>query len=116
MVLPDNASGTFTFLFTDVEGSTRLWERFPQAMKRALERHDSILLTAVTAAGGKVVKTTGDGLMAVFGSAAEAVRACLAAQRGLVEESWPETGVLRCGWGCTPVRRNRAGTTTSVLR
>ena len=99
MVLPDNASGTFTFLFTDVEGSTRLWERFPQAMKRALERHDSILLTAVTAAGGKVVKTTGDGLMAVFGSAAEAVRACLAAQRGLAEESWPETGVLRVRMG-----------------
>ena len=99
MVLSDNASGTFTFLFTDVEGSTRLWERFPQAMKRALERHDSILLTAVTAAGGKVVKTTGDGLMAVFGSAAEAVRACLAAQRGLMEEFWPETGVLRVRMG-----------------
>jgi predicted ATPase/class 3 adenylate cyclase len=99
VVLSDNASGTFTFLFTDVEGSTRLWERFPQAMKRALERHDSILLTAVTAAGGKVVKTTGDGLMAVFTSAADAVRACLAAQRGLLEESWPETGVLRVRMG-----------------
>jgi predicted ATPase/class 3 adenylate cyclase len=98
-MLPDKASGTFTFLFTDVEGSTRLWERFPQAMKGALERHDSILLTAVAAAGGKVVKTTGDGLMAVFGSAAEAVRACLAAQRGLAEESWPETGALRVRMG-----------------
>jgi predicted ATPase/class 3 adenylate cyclase len=98
-MLPDEAPGTFTFLFTDVEGSTSLWERFPQAMNRALERHDSILLTAVTAAGGQVVKTTGDGLMAVFGSAAEAVRACLAAQRGLVEEPWPETGALRVRMG-----------------
>jgi predicted ATPase/class 3 adenylate cyclase len=98
-MLPDRASGTLTFLFTDLEGSTRLWERFPQAMKRALERHDSILLVAVTAAGGRVVKTTGDGLMAVFGSAAEAVRACLAAQRGLVVEPWPETGVLRVRMG-----------------
>ena len=98
-MLPDKASGTFTFLFTDIEGSTRLWERFPQAMRRALERHDSILLTAVTAAGGQVVKTTGDGLMAVFGSAAEAVRACLAGQRGLMEESWPETGALRVRMG-----------------
>jgi predicted ATPase/class 3 adenylate cyclase len=98
-MLPDKASGTLTFLFTDLEGSTRLWERFPQAMKRALERHDSILRTAVTAAGGQVVKTTGDGLMAVFGSAAEAVRACLAAQRGLVEEPWRETGVLRVRMG-----------------
>ena len=98
-MLPAKASGTLTFLFTDLEGSTRLWERFPQAMKRALERHDSILRTAVTAAGGQVVKTTGDGLMAVFGSAAEGVRACLAAQRGLVEEPWPETGVLRVRMG-----------------
>jgi len=98
-MLPDKASGTLTFLFTDLEGSTRLWERFPQAMKRALERHDSILRSAVTAAGGQVVKTTGDGLMAVFASAAEAVRACLAAQRGLVEEPWPETGVLRVRMG-----------------
>jgi Adenylate and Guanylate cyclase catalytic domain len=98
-MLPDKASGTLTFLFTDLEGSTRLWERFPQAMRRALERHDSILLTAVTAAGGQVVKTTGDGLMAVFGSAADAVRACLAAQRGLVEEPWQETGALRVRMG-----------------
>jgi predicted ATPase/class 3 adenylate cyclase len=98
-MLPDKASRTLTFLFTDLEGSTRLWERFPQAMKRALERHDSILRTAVTAAGGRVVKTTGDGLMAVFGSATEAVRACLAAQRGLVEEPWPETGLLRVRMG-----------------
>jgi predicted ATPase/class 3 adenylate cyclase len=99
VILPDKAFGTHTFLFTDLEGSTRLWERFPQAMKRALERHDSILLTAVTAAGGQVVKTTGDGLMAVFGSAADAVRACLAAQRGLVEEPWQETGALRVRMG-----------------
>ena len=95
-MLPDKGSGTLTFLFTDVEGSTRLWERFPQAMKHALERHDSILLTAVTAAGGQVVKTTGDGLMAVFGSAADAVRACLAAQRSLLEEPWQDT---RCPAG-----------------
>ena len=98
-MLPDQASGTFTFLFTDIEGSTRLWERFPQAMRHALERHDSILLSAVTDAGGQVIKTTGDGLMAVFGSAAEAVRACLTAQRRLVAESWPETGALRVRMG-----------------
>src|SRR4029453_15881936 len=92
-MLPENVSGTLTFLFTDLEGSTRLWERFPQPMKRALERHDSILLTAVTAAGGWVVKMTGDGLMAVFGSAAEAVAACLGAQRGPLEGRWADAGV-----------------------
>src|SRR6185436_1028284 len=98
-----------TFLFTDLEGSTRLWERFPRPMNRALERHDSILLTAVAAAGGQVVKMTGDGLMAVFGSAAEAVRACLAAQRGLVEEPWRETGVLRVRMGLHSGEAQRRG-------
>src|SRR5215212_5389583 len=98
-MLPDKGSGTLTFLFTDVEGSTRLWEHFPQAMKHALERHDSLLLTAVIAARGQVVKTTSDGLMAVFGSAADAVLACLAAQRSLLEEPWQDTGVLRVRMG-----------------
>jgi predicted ATPase/class 3 adenylate cyclase len=96
---PEPGSGTLTFLFTDLEGSTRLWERFPQAMRRALERHDTILQAAVTASHGRVVKATGDGLMAVFGSAADAVRACLAAQRGLADEPWPETGALRVRMG-----------------
>src|SRR5215213_4925338 len=98
-MLPDKGSRTLTFLFTDVEGSTRLWERFPQAMKHALERHDSLLLTAVIAAGGQVVKTTGDGLMAVFGSTPDAVLACLAAQRSLLEEPWQDTGALRVRMG-----------------
>ncbi len=68
-------------------------------MKHALERHDSILLSAVTAAGGQVVKTTGDGLMAVFGSAVQAVRACLDGQRNLLEEPWQDTGALRVRMG-----------------
>ena len=64
------ATGTITFLFTDLEGSTRLWEQYPDAMKAALARHDAILRTAIEASGGHVVKATGDGMMAVFGSAA----------------------------------------------
>jgi class 3 adenylate cyclase len=63
-VKPEPTSGTLIFLFTDVEGSTRLWERLPQAMKTALERHDRILQAAVAASNGRVVKTTGDGMMA----------------------------------------------------
>jgi predicted ATPase/class 3 adenylate cyclase len=98
-VEPEPASGTLVFLFTDVEGSTRLWERFPQAMQAALERHDRILEAAVAAAGGQVVKTTGDGMMAVFSSAAAAVGACLTAQRDLAAEPWGPTGPLRVRMG-----------------
>lgn len=62
----DRPTGTITFLFTDLEGSTRLWEQFPAAMKDALQRHDAIARTAIETAHGQVVKTTGDGMMAVF--------------------------------------------------
>jgi class 3 adenylate cyclase len=62
-------SGTVTFLFTDVVGSSRLWEEQPEAMKGALARHDAILRDAVEGHGGKVVKTTGDGVHAAFGRA-----------------------------------------------
>jgi predicted ATPase/class 3 adenylate cyclase len=92
-------TGTLTFLFTDLEGSTRLWERFPKAMKDALERHDAILRGAVASSNGKMVKGIGDGFMAVFLSAREAVSACLAAQHELTEEPWGETGPLRVRMG-----------------
>ena len=68
---------TLAFLFTDIEGSAERWERFPESMGSSLERHDEILRGAVEAAAGKVVKTMGDGLMAVFASAHDGVRACL---------------------------------------
>jgi len=84
-----------TFLFTDVEGSTRLWEQQPEAMKRALERHDAIVEEAVAATGGRIVKTTGDGFMAVFDRPAAGVEAALEAQRRLAHETWPETGPPR---------------------
>src|SRR5262245_36680458 len=92
---PEPASHTRTFLFTDIEGSTRLWEEHGQAMKGALERHDAILRDAVVGSNGQVVKTTGDGLMAAFGSSADAVRACLKAQQSLADEQWGEIGSLR---------------------
>jgi predicted ATPase/class 3 adenylate cyclase len=86
---------TLTFLFTDIEGSTSLWERFPDAMKDALKEHDAILQRAVAAFGGRVVKSTGDGTLAVFGGAFDAVGASLAAQHELAAASWPATGPLR---------------------
>jgi predicted ATPase/class 3 adenylate cyclase len=88
-----------TFVFADLESSTRLWERFPDAMTVAMERHDAILQHSVKSAGGRVVKITGDGLMAVFPSPLEAVDASLAAQRSLHEEAWGETGPLRVRMG-----------------
>ena len=91
---PEQSSKTLTFLFTDLESSTRLWEQFPKAMKPALERHDALLRAAVEGSNGRVVKTTGDGLTAVFDSALDGVIACLKAQRGLSDEPWGETGPL----------------------
>ena len=72
-------SGTVTFLFTDLEGSTRLWEEHPDAMRAALARHDEILRNAVEKREGVVVKTTGDGLHAAFATAPDAVAAILEA-------------------------------------
>jgi predicted ATPase/class 3 adenylate cyclase len=92
-------TGTVTFLFTDLEGSTRLWEQHPAVMKGALARHDEILRGAVEAQGGHVVKTTGDGIHAVFGAAEDAIEAAVAAQRRLGAASWDATGPLRVRMG-----------------
>src|SRR5215217_5887612 len=90
-------TGTVTFLFTDIEGSTKLWERSPQAMQRALARHDQILRDAVEERGGYVFKTVGDAFCCVFSTAPVALETSLFAQRTLLtKEGWPEeTGPLR---------------------
>jgi predicted ATPase/class 3 adenylate cyclase len=103
-------SEVLTFVFADLESSTRLWERFPDAMNTAVERHDAILRNAVEGADGSVVKITGDGLMAVFPSPADGVQACLEAQRALEDEVWGETGPLRVRMGIhTGEAQARAG-------
>ncbi len=86
---------TLAYWFSDLEASTRLWEEHPEAMHEALARHDAILRNAVAEAGGSVVKTTGDGLMAVFEGAEGAIIAGVLAQQTLEEEDWTETGPLR---------------------
>jgi predicted ATPase/class 3 adenylate cyclase len=83
-------SGTVTFLFTDIEGSTALWERDRAAMATAVERHLALLRDAVAAHNGVVFKVVGDAVQAAFPTAPEAVAAALDAQRGLVQETWPE--------------------------
>ena len=87
-------SGTITFLFTDVEGSTRLWERYPEAMQGAMARHDQILRDRVGSHGGTIVKKTGDGVHAAFPAASAAVLAALEAQLALAQEDWEDVGSI----------------------
>jgi len=84
-------TGTVTFLFTDIEGSTQLWERYREAMDPALQRHDALVHDAIKANDGHVFKTVGDAVYAAFWSADAAVAAALQAQRALMTEAWGET-------------------------
>src|SRR5579871_185076 len=88
-------AGTLTFLFTDIEGSTRLWEDFPEAMRSALARHDAILKQAIEQHNGFWVKSTGDGLLTAFKTVPEALWAALDAQRYLKSQAWEEPLILR---------------------
>src|SRR5947209_4799902 len=88
-------TGTVTFLFTDIEGSTRLWEQHPEAMQLALARHDALLRAAIQTHGGHVFKAMGDQFCAAFATAPDAVAAAIEAQGALNAEPWGETGPLR---------------------
>jgi predicted ATPase/class 3 adenylate cyclase len=80
--------GTITFLFTDIEGSSRLWEQHPRAMPTVLARHDGLLNEIVMAHGGVIFKTVGDSVLAAFAQAPQALAAALAAQRAISTEAW----------------------------
>jgi predicted ATPase len=88
-----------TFLFTDIEGSTRLWESAPEAMRAALARHDAIVRGAIQAHAGFVFATGGDGFAAAFARPADAVAAADSAQAALRIELWPEGAVLTVRMG-----------------
>jgi predicted ATPase/class 3 adenylate cyclase len=81
-------TGTVTFLYTDIEGSTKRWEAHPTAMKAVVERHDAILQRAIEAAGGVVFRRVGDAFCAAFTLASQALDAVLAAQHTLYFENW----------------------------
>jgi class 3 adenylate cyclase len=87
---------TVTFLLTDIEGSTRLWETVPEAMEVALEQHNRLLTEVIGGHGGIVVKSRGEGdsFFAVFASAVAAVEAAGGCQLGLNAEAWPEGATL----------------------
>jgi predicted ATPase/class 3 adenylate cyclase len=88
-------SRTLTFVFTDIEGSTRLWEQHGDAMRIALAEHDDVLRQSVEVRGGTVVKTTGDGMLAVFDEPVVAIASAIAAQHALDAVTWGDTGALR---------------------
>ena len=91
----DFPSGTVTFLFTDVEGSTRRWEQDSVAMRTAIERHFALLDEAINANNGVRFKIIGDAVQAAFPTALDAVLAAVAAQRALVAEDWGALGPVR---------------------
>ncbi len=92
-------SGTVTFLLTDLEGSTRMWEREPEAMRAAMVRHDEILEKAIAANRGFVFSRMGDGMAAAFATARDAVCAALVIKQALAEEDWHTVAPLRARIG-----------------
>jgi predicted ATPase/class 3 adenylate cyclase len=95
----ERQSGTVTFLFTDIEGSTRLWEHEPARMRGALARHDAIARSAVKTHSGIVVKMTGDGVHAAFENPLDAIGAVLQLQDALSDPAATGDVALRvrCG-------------------
>jgi predicted ATPase/class 3 adenylate cyclase len=93
-------AGTVTFLLTDIEGSTRLWETEPEAMEVALGRHDRLLVEVIEGHGGAVITSRGgDSFFAVFHSAVSAVEAAGMCQLRLGHEVWPTGSALRVRMG-----------------
>ncbi|MEM7096268.1 MAG: AAA family ATPase [Actinomycetota bacterium] len=92
-------AGRVTFLMSDIEGSTRMWESAPDAMRQALGRHDELITGAIEASGGQVFKHTGDGFAAVFSTALEALEAAAAACAALNDEPWSPEATIRCRFG-----------------
>ena len=88
-------SGTVTLLFTDVEGSIRLWEADREAMAEASARYGCIVREQIEAAGGQVVKTVGEAFRAVFADPSAALASAVAVQRAVGAEPWPPGASVR---------------------
>jgi predicted ATPase/class 3 adenylate cyclase len=92
---PARPTGTVTFLFSDIEGSTQHWEERRATMPKALRRHDELMRAAIESHGGYVFKEMGDAFCAAFWRASDGVAAAIAAQRALGTEDWSAVGGLR---------------------
>jgi class 3 adenylate cyclase len=95
----DLPTGIVTFLFTDVEGSTRLLEQLGESYRGLQERHDAILRSAIAEGNGREVSTEGDSFFAVFPTPAGAIRAAARAQRELTTARWPANSIVRARMG-----------------
>jgi len=93
--MTEPATGVVTFLLTDIEGSTRMWEQTPEAMKTDLARHDQLLTRIIDERGGHLFKHTGDGVLALFGAPSQAVAAALTAQIALADQVWSSGANLK---------------------
>ncbi|MBK8421574.1 adenylate/guanylate cyclase domain-containing protein [Candidatus Villigracilis saccharophilus] len=92
-------SGTVTFLFTDIEGSTKIAQQYPNDMPVLLARHNQILNQAIKAHNGSVFQIVGDSFSAAFHNAIDGLNAVLAAQHALHTETWGETGAIKVRMG-----------------
>ena len=92
-------TGTVTFLFTDIVGSTSLWEKMPNEMQASLAQHHTILRQAIESNGGQVFQIIGDAFQAAFRLAPQALAAAVAAQRSLQAAKWEDTGPIQVRMG-----------------
>ena len=95
MPMFEPTTGVVTFLFTDIEGSTKMWEQGPQAMKSDLARHDQLLTTVIYDHGGNLFKHTGDGVLAVFETPSQAIAAATEGQIAIAAEQWNSEATLK---------------------
>ena len=97
--MPELPTGTVTFLFTDIEGSTRLLQELGSDYRSVQDQHTEIVRRSITEAGGTEVRTEGDSFFAAFVTPGDAARAAVAAQRDLASQSWPPGRPLRVRMG-----------------
>ncbi len=107
--MPTLPTGTVTFFFSDIEGSTKMAERLADAWLALLDAHRDVIRRAITDAGGTEVGTEGDSFFVAFASAPSAVAAAVAAQRGLAEHDWPEGDEIRVRIGLHTGEASLAG-------
>ena len=93
MIVPP--TGTITFLFSDIEGSTKKWEKQPDAMRVALAQHDHMLRDIFASTGGYVFKTIGDAFCVAFDTAQSALAGALESQRALRAAEWGPIGEIK---------------------